>query len=75
MRCYGVHDLAAAEAQYHLRCYDEFRKIPALADQTLMIDDFAIKMLVDEMYNKRKLYTWPSIELHDKYVSYGVQLT
>ncbi len=65
MHCYGLHDLAAAEAQYHLRCYDEFWKIPALTDQTLMIDDSTIKMLVDEMYTKRKLCTWTSIELHD----------
>lgn len=28
MRCHGVHDLAAAKAQYHIRCYDEFRKYP-----------------------------------------------
>ncbi len=43
MSCYGVHDLTAAEEQYHLRCYDEFRKIPACADKTLMIDDSTIK--------------------------------
>ncbi len=35
----------------------------------------AIKMLVDEMYTKRKICTWTSIELHDKYLSYGGQLT
>ncbi len=50
MHCHGVHDLAAAEAQYHLRCYDEFRKIHSLADQTSMIDDDTMKLLVDEMY-------------------------
>ena len=32
MRCHGVHDLAAAEAQYHLHCYDEFRKVPVHAE-------------------------------------------
>ncbi len=52
MNCHGVHDLAAAEAQYHLRCYDEFQKIPALADQTSVIDEAAMKLLVDEMYTK-----------------------
>lgn len=31
MRCHGAHDLAAAEAQYHVRCYNEFRKIPVHA--------------------------------------------
>ena len=51
MRCHGVHDLAAAEAQYHLRCYDEFRKVPVHADQTSIIDDEAMKLLADEMYS------------------------
>ena len=32
-RCHGVHDLAAAEAQYHVHnCYDAFRKIPSKTD-------------------------------------------
>ena len=75
LRCHGVHDLAAAEAQYHVRCYNEFRKIPVKDDQTMLIDDEAMKMLVDEMYDNRRLCTWTSIELHDKYVSYGGQLT
>ena len=65
LRCHGVHDLAAAEAQYHIRCYDEFRKIPVEDDQTSPIDDKPMQMLV---YGT-------SIELHDKYVSYGGQLT
>ena len=29
IRCHGVRGLAAAEVQYHVRCYDSFRKIPA----------------------------------------------
>ena len=43
LRCHGVHDLAAAETQYHVHCYDEFRKIPVKVDQTLQIDDEAMK--------------------------------
>ena len=43
LHCHGVHDLAAAEAQCHVQCYDEFRKIPVKVDQTLQIDDEAIK--------------------------------
>ncbi len=70
-----MHDLAAAEAQYHIRCYDEFRKIPVKIDQTLPIDDRAMKILVNEMYDNRSLCTWTSIELHEKTVSYGSQLT
>ena len=44
--CHGVHYLAAAEAQYHIRCYDEFRKkFPMIADQTSMVDDEAMQVI------------------------------
>ena len=46
-----MHDLATAEAQYHVHCYDEFRNIPVKVDQTLQIDDEAMKILIDEMYD------------------------
>ena len=75
IRCHGVHDLAAAEAQYHLRCYNEFRKVPAHTEQTPFIDDSALQSLVDELFAARKHCTWTSIELHDKYVAYGGCLT
>ena len=73
-RCCDVHDLAAAEAQYHIRGYDEFRKIPVRADQSSIINE-AMQLLVDDMYDNRNVRTWTCIELHDKYVSYGGQLT
>lgn len=44
-------------------------------NQTALVDDEAMKLLLEEMYAGRKLGTWTSIELHDKYVSYGGQLT
>ena len=75
MRCHGVHDLSAAEAQYHVRCYDEFRKMPAHSEQTKSLDDKALQLLVEELYTNRKTCTWTSIELHAKYVSYNGQLT
>ena len=75
MCCHGVHDLAAAEAQFHIRCYDEFRKIPMIADQTSMVDDEAMQVIFYEMYSKRKLCTLTSIELHDIYAGHGGQLT
>ena len=75
LRCSGVHELAAAEAQYHIRCYDDFRKMPACGDQTLKFDDNCLKLLCDDIYVNRKLCTWTSVELHDKYVSFGRQLT
>ncbi|MCG7883058.1 MAG: hypothetical protein JAY96_15870 [Candidatus Thiodiazotropha endolucinida] len=71
LRCHGAHDLAAAEAQYHLRCYNEFRKVPVHTEQTPFIDDAALQSLVDEMFATRKHCTWTSLEMHDKYVAYG----
>ncbi len=44
MRCHGVYDLAAAEAQYHLRCYDEFRKTPDNINHVVLYDDEAMKL-------------------------------
>jgi hypothetical protein len=70
-----VHDFATYEAQYYIHCYDDFRKIPVHADQTPVIDDQAMQKLVNEMHANQQLRTWTSIELHDKYVSYGGQLT
>ena len=37
----------------------------------IIVDDEAMQKLVDEMYANQKLRTWTSIELHEKYVSYG----
>ena len=75
LRCSGVHDLAAAEAQYHVRCYDEFRKVPAIPDQSRPLIDEAMQLVVDEMYANRQVRTWTFIELHEKYVNFGGQLT
>ena len=75
LRCHGAHDLAAAEAQYHLRCYNDFRKVPSQTEQTPFIDDSALQSLVSEMCAGRKQCTWTSLELHDKYVAYGGSLT
>ena len=42
LRCSGVHDSGAAEAQYHVRCYDEFRKVPVRDNDAKMIDDVCL---------------------------------
>ena len=63
MRCHSVHDLAAAEGQYHVRCYDYFRKVPVQTDQILIAEDEAFKMLINEMYANQNVCTWTSIEL------------
>ena len=31
---YHVHEIVAAKAHYHVRCYEEFRKMPAREDKT-----------------------------------------
>ena len=75
VRISGVHDLAAAEAQYHYRCYNEFRAPPMHTVQTTMLDDNAMMLVVNEMFADRNVRTWTSIDLHDKYVAYGGLLT
>ena len=54
MRCHGIIDLAAAEALYHVRCYDNFRKIHPRG-QGLITDDIAMKELLGELYVHRIL--------------------
>ena len=75
IRCHGVHDLAAAEAQYLLKCYNDFRKVPVQTKQTPFIDDSALQSLVGEMFAGRKQCTWTSLELHSTFVAYGGSLT
>ena len=70
LRCHAVHELAAAEAQYHKRCYYDFRR-PSTHETIAMYDDQAMKLLADEMNANQKLCSWTSIELYEKYVSYG----
>ena len=74
MRCHGMIGLAAAEALYHVRCYDNFRKLHP-SGQGLVIDDIAMKELLGELYVHRMQCTWTSIELHEMYVSYGGELS
>ena len=66
-----MYDLAATEAQYHLRCYNEFRKIPYNTNNVSLYDDEAMKLLTNEMYANQKQCAWSSIELYDKYLGYG----
>ena len=75
LRCHGAHCLAEAEAQYHLRCYDEFRKGNVHVHQTLTIDDNSMRLLIDDLYANQQLRTWTTPELYDMYVSFGGQLT
>ncbi|KAL5020004.1 hypothetical protein ScPMuIL_002896 [Solemya velum] len=75
LRCHGVHDLAAAKARYHFRCYDEFRKIPTYRVPPEIIDDNVLQMLIESMYSDQKICTWTSVDLHDKYVGFGGDLS
>ena len=47
-----------------------------IADQTSMVDDEAMQVILHEMYSERKLCTctWTSIELHYMYAGHGGQL-
>ena len=49
-----MYDLASAEAQYHLRCYNKFRKIPYNSNNVALYDDEAMKLLANEMYANEK---------------------
>lgn len=71
LRCHSVHDLAAAEAQYHVRCYDRFRKVPFSTDQIVLAKDEALISLIDEMKEHQDDNTWTSTELHLKYLGFG----
>ncbi len=64
LRCHTVLDLSAAEARYHVRCYDKFRKVPIQTEKTnLLSDDYPLAKLVDEMNKNRDHNTWTSTEL------------
>ena len=69
-----MYDLAAAKAQYDLRCYNEFRKIPHNSNNVAIYDDEAMKLLANEIYANQKQCAWSSIELYDKCLGYGCQL-
>ena len=73
IRCHGVYDLAAAEAQYHLRCYNEFRKIPYNTNNVALYAE-AMKILANEMYANQKQCARSSMELYDQYLGCGGQL-
>ena len=76
LRCHSVYDLSAAEARYHVQCYDKFRKVPVQTDETTLAkEDEALVRLIDEMYENQNRSTWASTELHLKYLNYGGILT
>lgn len=75
IRCHGVHGLGVAEAQYHKRCYDKFRKIPARCGNTMMLEDNAMQSVIQEMIENRKHSTLTSLELYEMYSNFGGKLT
>ena len=73
----AVSDLPAADAQYHKKCYDAFMTIPKKTNLSLSrkITDDALKRVVDDMYAHQNDCTWASVELYDKYKSFGGTLS
>ena len=45
------------------------------SEQVVAIEDEALLKLIDKMFANRKLGTWTTIVLHDKYTCYGGKLT
>ncbi len=75
LRISNAYDLGAAEAQYHVKCYDQFRKIPPFVDSTPLVEDKAMKTVIEEVYAKQKTNTWTSVELYNMYIRHGGILT
>ena len=70
----ALTDLPAAEAQYHKKCFNKFMVIPKYADLSsdpIVLDDDALKVVVDDMYANQHVSTWTTIELHDMYCGLG----
>ena len=70
----ALTDLPAADAQYHKKCYKDFVTIPKYTDLSShceVTDDDALKMVIDDMYDKQFSCTWTSTELHDIYCRFG----
>ena len=66
----GVVDLPAADAQYHTKCYNDFRKVPidSSASASCKPVDSCLAAVIDHM-NANKSLTWTVSELHDVYVA------
>ncbi len=50
-------------------------KYTDLSANTDVIDEDALKMVIDDMYANQQLRTWTTLELHDIYCSFGGRLS
>lgn len=68
LRVNGVVDLPAADAQYHTKCYNDFRKVPlhSSGSASCKPDDSCLAAVIDHT-NANKSLTWTVSELHDVY--------
>ena len=72
----NVIDLPAADAQYHKRCYDNFKYVPFHTRLSTVSEDVyedALNKVLIHMHND-KSRLWNSIELHELYVQCGGDL-
>ena len=73
----NVIDLPGADAQYHLRCYRAFVKVPKHSELSSVSDDAcedALNAVLSLMHADRSRL-WNSIELHKLYVENGGDLS
>lgn len=69
LRVNGIMDLPAADAQYHSKCYNAFRKVPIDSSATASKPvDSCLASVIDHM-SANKSVTWTVSELHDVYVA------
>lgn len=69
LRVNGIMDLPAADAQYHTKCYNDFRKVPIHHESAgCKQDDSCLAAVIDHM-NANKSVTWTVSELYDVYVT------
>ena len=76
LRMAGVTDLSAADAQYHQRCYNAYRKpVVTPPDCAPLISDTALSSVVEEMDCNWRKQTWTVSDLYKLYQECDGQLS
>ena len=68
LRISGVIDLCAADAQYHMHCYNRFRAVPKKPPFTTTPMKEAMKSVISEMA-QNVTETWTTSELYSMYTA------
>ena len=67
-RLCGVIDLPAADAQYHVPCYDKFRVVPVSRPPMMAPVEEALRSMVTTMA-ENMTETWMTSELYSMYLA------